>query len=145
MRVVIDTNVLISAVLSPASYPHQILTLWEQRQLEFAFSKSIFTEFRRVLLYPHIQRIHGWSVEQVDTYLRDLHFGSKIVAIHTPVHVVQADPTDDKFLACALAAQADALVTGDKQHLLPLGSLEGIPVLTPKAFIERFEAQLKAA
>ena len=56
------------------------------------------------------------------------------------IHLVEAMDDDNRILECAVAARADYLVTGDRQHLLPLRSVGGIPIITPSAFIELLDA-----
>ena len=56
------------------------------------------------------------------------------------IHLVEAMDADNRILECAVAARADYLVTGDRQHLLPLRSVGGIPIITPAAFIELLDA-----
>lgn len=93
------------------------------------------SEVRRVLLYPRLQRRHGWSETQVEDFVH----GLKVTATVTPgnfqVEVVVDDPSDDKYLDCALEGGADYLVSGD-QHLLQLEAYQGIQILRPAAFPE---------
>jgi putative PIN family toxin of toxin-antitoxin system len=136
MRVVLDANHFISAVLVPVGRPAQILLAWREERFELALSPQILAEVRRVLFYPRLQRKHGWSEAQVDDFLADI----ATVAVLTPdtlsVRVVLDDPSDDKYVACALEAGAEYIVSGDG-HLTQLRSYQGVEIVTPAVFIER--------
>lgn len=136
MRVVLDANQFVSAVLVPVGRPAQILLAWREARFELALSLQILAEVRRVLLYPRLQRKHGWGEAQVDDFLADI----AAVAVLTPgtlsVRVVLDDPSDDKYVACALEAGAEYIVSGDG-HLTQLQSYQGVQIVTPAVFIER--------
>jgi predicted nucleic acid-binding protein len=60
------------------------------------------------------------------------------------VSKVSADPDDDKVFACAVEAGADYIVSGDERHVLPVGTFQGIPVVSPREFLSIFEAMKKS-
>lgn len=132
MRIVVDTNVFISGVffLGP---PFKTLQAWRDRRIRLALSEEILQEYQRVAetlstMYPGVRLdsvLHLLSVEA------DL-FSSPDL----PNHVCQ-DKSDDKFLACALAAGARTVVSGDK-HLLKESGYRGIEVIKPQEFVERY-------
>jgi putative PIN family toxin of toxin-antitoxin system len=130
MIVVIDTNVLISSLLGSVSPPAQLFDLWRKGQFQLALSESVLAEYRRVLLYPHILPYHRLSESQIESRLDQLRMGAVMVTGDTLLTVVKHDPSDNKFLACALEARADLVVSGDKRHLLPLRSFSGIPIVS---------------
>jgi putative PIN family toxin of toxin-antitoxin system len=71
----------------------------------------------------------------------------RIAVVVSPVdvpRVVPTDPDDDHVIAAAVAAQADLIASGDKRDLLPLGSYQGIPIITAREAVERLEARGKA-
>jgi len=142
MRIVLDANQFVSAVLVPVGRPAQILQAWHAGHFELVLSPGILAEVRRVLLYPRLQRKHGWSEAQVDDFLA----GITSAAVLTPgiltVKAVPDDPTDDKYVACALEAGAQYIVSGDK-HLTRLRSYQGIEIVTPAFFIEHVMAKAK--
>ena len=95
-------------------------------------------EFTRVIEYRkfalHLKRINKTPSQLVEEIkgLMDLYPDPP-----EPLGVVSADRSDDMFLACALAAQAECIISGDK-HLLDLKNFAGIPILTPRQFLKRF-------
>jgi putative PIN family toxin of toxin-antitoxin system len=135
MRVVLDANQFISAVLVPVGRPAQILDAWRRGDLDILISPPILAEVRRVLLYPRLQKCHGWDEAQVEAFLE----GVWAAAIPTPgtisVESVPDDPSDDKYLACALEGSAQYIITGD-QHLLRLDPWRGIRIVPPAVFLE---------
>lgn len=144
MRVVLDANQFVSAVLVPVGRPAQILQAWREGRFELVISPAILVEIRRVLLYPRLQRKHGWSEEAVDNFLA----GITSAAILTPgslsIQAIPDDPTDDKYIACALEARAEYIISGDR-HLTLLKSYQDVEIVTPADFIEHVLAQQKNA
>lgn len=137
MRVVIDTNVIISRYLTPHGRVAHIVDLWEANAFELIVSEEILAEYARVIRYPRLRLIHRLTDSQlaeIDEALRE--FSEPSAPDETPA-VIQEDPDDDHFLAASVAGTVDCLVTGDL-HLLKLGSYQDIPILTPAEFLSRF-------
>ena len=131
LRVVLDTNVLVSGLAYPGSVPGRIVAAWRQGGLEVALSRYILDELVRVL--PRLPRICMTSAE-----IRDLAdsfmFLADIVEPEGAHDVNLRDPADQPVLLTLLAAKADYLVTGDKD-LLVLASQ--YPILPPSEFWTR--------
>lgn len=131
VRVVLDTNVLVSGLAYPRSIPGRILEAWREGSVEVVLSRYILDEMVRVL--PRLGRIRLTPAE-----IRDLADSFLFLAeIVEPIAAPEAglrDPTDQPVLGTLRAAQADYLVTGDKD-LLALG--EHYPIVTPAVFWER--------
>lgn len=132
MKVVLDTNVLISGICFTGP-PFQVLEAWKDGTLRLCISLEIFEEYgsvadRLAVTFPTV----------------DLHSFIALVAAEAevcaapplPVPVCD-DPTDDKFLACAVACGACTIVSGDR-HLLKVSGYQDIEVLRPRAFLERY-------
>lgn len=131
MRVVCDTNVLISGILF-GGVPRNVLSAILTGKVDAFFSPKMAEEFRAVLAREKFD-LGLAVVDSIWQGFREiLHpvFPAQVPA------VVEQDPDDDKVLACALAAQADRIVTGDR-HLLSLGRWRGIEILTPTEFLSR--------
>ena len=132
MKVVLDTNVLLSAVLFGGT-PARILDAWRTGQVELVMSPDIVDEYVRVgerlnERYPDVdtQPIVALVVQNAN-----------IVPNASLPGAVCDDPDDDKFLACALASGTDIVVSGDKK-LRAVSGYEGISVLTPRQFADRW-------
>ena len=132
MRVVLDTNVLMSGIFFTGA-PARILAAWAEDELDLLASVDILAEYRRVgdrlgKRYPLV------DVDRVlDLVIRE----SRIVE-PVPIPADACDDKDDvKFLACALAGNAACIVSGDRA-LLRASGYEGIEVVTPRDFQTRF-------
>ena len=134
MKIVLDANIFASALIKPDSKPGKVLDLLRQVQVEIVLSPPIIKEIKRILLYPKISRYHHKSIQEIDGYFEDLLIFAWMVEGEDVVDVIKADPTDNKYLACAHEGEADYIVSGD-HHLLDLGAYEGIPIITASEFI----------
>ena len=128
--VIIDTNVLVSALLF-GGVPGKLIPLWKERIVQPKVSKDIMEEYLRVLTYPKFQL----SEEEINFLLYDeiLPF-FEIVRIKKGPTLVTKDPSDDKFIRCAQAAGAKIIISGD-QHLLKLSPYRQIQILSPSDFL----------
>jgi putative PIN family toxin of toxin-antitoxin system len=138
MRVVIDTNVVVSRLLSSLGNPARIFALWRQDVFELLASEPIFAEYRRVLAYDHVRARHRLSDTQLDQFITDFRQFVVLVEPNETITAIKDDPSDDKFLECAVAGSADYIVSGDR-HLLSLQQFRGIQILTPAAFLALIE------
>ena len=130
MRVVLDTNVLISALAFPGSKPDQILERVRRRETDLFISSFILGELERVLA-----RKFRHTTAEVRQRVAAIRRMATLVEPGERIHLVEAMDDDNRILECAVAARADYLVTGDREHLLPLRSVQGIPIITPAAFV----------
>ena len=134
IRVVLDTNVLISALLFSGE-PGRIVEGWKSGAFVPVFSNKTFGEFRRVLSYPKF----SLTVQEITVLIEDevLPF-CEVVEIEEEILSVCRDPEDDPFLSCAVAASADYIISGDKD-LLSLVSFRNIPIVTATAFLQNLD------
>ena len=136
VRVVIDTNLLLSAILTHRGNPARILNLFRKDLIEIAISDDILKEMDRVLHYPKLKKRHGWSPQEISLFLKELR--QFCIVVQPPTReslIIEKDPTDDKYLDCAVASEANYIITGD-QDLLGIGQYQGIKIVTPKVFLE---------
>ena len=134
MKVVVDTNVLISALLFTGR-ASEIVTLLENEDVVLVISKDILEEYVRALAYPKFSLTEGEIKSLVGEVI--LPFAETVVASKLNKQACR-DRDDDKFLACAKAAKADAIVSGDKD-LLILREFETIPVKDLSTFLQEFD------
>jgi hypothetical protein len=133
VRLVIDTNVLISALLTGTSLPAHLITLWREGRFDLLTSADQLDELMRVTRYPRIrERLAPALAGRLINELRDL----AIVVENLPQVTVCADPYDNYLLAMAAAGAANFLVTGDKRDLLGLRLYEGARIVTVRNFLE---------
>lgn len=125
MRVVIDTNVLVSALLR--SLPFQLIALWRQGRIALVTSTEQIEELRRVTRYPKLRaRLNPAVAGRLVNELK----GSAIVMGDLPEVSVSPDPWDNYLLATIEAGMAELLITGDKADLLSLGRHGGARIIT---------------
>ncbi|MBL7063728.1 MAG: putative toxin-antitoxin system toxin component, PIN family [Anaerolineae bacterium] len=134
MRVVLDANVLISAVISPRGNPAQILRLWEWEEFELVVSLPTLEELERVIHYPRIQERYNLSEEDIEQFLQLIGASATVVEPSVELTVIEKDRSDNRYLECALAAGASYIVTGD-DHLLSLKEYRGVVILNPAGFL----------
>ncbi len=133
MRVVLDTNVIISATLIEGGNEDRIIRAWGRGAFELVLSPQIVEEMGRVLSYERLRKFRWMTEEEIVTLLQTLATEGILVPGKVTVKASR-DPEDDKFLAAALEAQADYIVTGDKD-LLDLKAYKNVRIVTPARFL----------
>ena len=137
LRVVLDTNVFVSALLSKTGLPAHMLDAWRAGQYLLITSPPIITEIKRVLETPRIRKRYFITSVDIEELIILLEKDALIVPGHTDVkNAVPDDPSDEMFLACAVEAAADFIVSGDR-HLLELSEYKDIPIITVTEFEEK--------
>lgn len=134
MKVVLDTNVVVSGVFF-GGVPGRILAAWSAGQFVLILSPPILDEYGRV--GHELGRRHPEVNEAFEPVLTLIAMNAMIVDAPPLAGAVSADPDDDMFLAAAVAAQTEVIVSGD-QDLLQVSGWRGIAVLTPRQFVEQY-------
>ena len=137
MRVVLDTNQHISAIIQPKGNPAKIIRLWRVGRLELAISPPLLDEFISVAHRPRIQLKYNLSDEDIAEYFAALRTYAIVVPGAITVEVVHDDPDDNNIIACAIDAEVDMIISGDR-HLLSLHSYKGIPIVKAADFLSSF-------
>lgn len=136
-RVVLDSSVLVSAFLKPEGAVTQLLRGEYRRRYQLCLSEYILAETARTLLTKaSVRRYATYTDATAEAYVRWLLTQAEMVAEFPQVDAVASDPADNPIVATAVAARADYLVTGDRRHLLPLGSYEGVRIVSVREFLE---------
>lgn len=133
MRIVLDTNVLVSGLLW-AGPSNKILKLAEEGKFKPCFTPDLFEELHQVLK----RKKFICRIKILDTSIEELIAGiSDVLELFPDVKitgVVKDDPDDDRILSCAWVSGAEYIVTGDP-HLLKLGKYRNTPIVTPRKFL----------
>lgn len=130
MKIVLDTNVLVSGLLSPHGAPAAVLRSVVAGGLSICFDERILSEYRRVLARSKF----GFDSEQVAVLLAFLEVtGQSVLA--PPLALSLPDPSDETFVEVAIASAADFLVTGTLRHF-PAESLRGVRAIAPRALCD---------
>ncbi len=131
MKIVCDTNVLVSGILFQQGYPRQILILISNGTIANFTSPALLTEIEEVLCRPKFQS----KIKEVASVISLFRDTFELIYPSQTFHVVMEDPDDNKVLDAAYAASVDFIVSGDK-HLLSLKQWENISILSPAQFVK---------
>jgi putative PIN family toxin of toxin-antitoxin system len=134
MRLVLDTNVLLSGLMAPGGTPGKIVAARRGAHFDLILSDPMLEEIRRVLAYPKIHARLGWGEEEIARFLLLLRLKAEVVEIEGVAASVPRDAADDAVLATFLAGEAECLVTGDND-LLALA--DRYPILSPQELANR--------
>ena len=136
MRIVLDTNVLVSALITKGTPPDLLYQAWDAGSFQLVTSSAQLDDVERVFAYkklrPYITR------DEAEALLETIIAAAFVVA-RLPVIDSSPDPDDNVILATAIVGKVDLLVTGDKSGLLELKAVHGIPIVTPKEALRRIQ------
>jgi putative PIN family toxin of toxin-antitoxin system len=135
LRIVLDTNVLVSGLLSPFGPPGEIVRLVSAGGVVLCVDARILSEYGEVLSRPRF----GFDADSVGALMDYIEFSGHVAA-SAPLEQRLPDPDDEPFLEVALACGSECLVTGNLVHF-PAEVCGGVEVLSPAQFVERFRAQ----
>jgi hypothetical protein len=141
IRVVLDANVLVSAYLNVSGKPAKIFSLSREKRIEICLSPQIISEITETLLKPRLVKIHKGNQREVLIFAEALSGIATITPGLIEVDAVEADPDDNKILACAIEAHADFIISGD-HHLTDLKEYKNIRIVNPDTFLKLIEDQL---
>jgi len=131
IRVVLDTNVLVSALLFEGSLA-SLVEGWKQGRFIPIFSRATFQEFKAFLSYPKFKL----SKEEIAALLEEILPFFEVAEVQEEIRGICRDPEDDKFISCALAGSADWIISGDLD-LLALKKFGSLRILKPSDFLQR--------
>ena len=134
MKVVLDTNILVSGLMYPASAPGRIIAAWSEAQFDVVTTHEQLAELGRVLGYPKIRRILKWDDDRIDHFIKQLYLRVEVVESDLADFEHLRDPEDTPILGPLVAAEADLLVTGDRDLLV---LRDRYPIETPAEFVRR--------
>jgi len=133
LKLVLDTNVLVSALISTSGNPALLLDKAGESYTLF-ISKDILKEFEAVISRDKFD----FTDEEINTIIEAVVSFSEVVNPAIKLDVIKSDPDDNKILECAVACDASYIVSGDR-HLLELKEYSGIKIITPKVALELLE------
>jgi uncharacterized protein len=135
-RLVVDTNIIVSGLITTATPPARILDAVHSQEIVLLVSDEVVVEYLRVLEYPHIRKYKKIT----DEVIRDMtsFFIEETERIEVLSMIKKSkDPDDDKFLSLAVEGEADFLITGDRADLLSLKEIECIPIISAREAVEK--------
>lgn len=137
MKVVIDTNVFISGIFF-GGVPRKVLDLIGEKKITSCFTFQTFEELKCLLYHEKFDKQRKLLSFPLSHFLCKLKTSSLFFTqlFLEPPLIIKEDPADNYILACAIAAQASFIISGDK-HLLKLKKFRGISILSPKEFLKQ--------
>ena len=130
MRVVLDTNAVVSALLF-SGVSSKLVSLWQNGLITPLLSRAILDEYLRVLSYPKFELSEKEIKELIQKEILPY---AEVVKPKRRLRVIQRDPSDNKFLECAVAGRAGVIISGDKD-LLSLGRYRRVRIQSPARFL----------
>lgn len=140
MKVLIDTNVLVSSLIGPTGASAEVLRLLDSGAFELVCSSALYDEYARVLNQDRLRRFIRDPDNRIPQALETVRDAAIWVELNEPVPVSLRDPGDVHVLAAALTGEADYLVTGDND-LLTLPPTTGLRIVSPSDFIAETHAR----
>lgn len=133
MRVVLDTNIFVSALITKGTPPDLLYRAWLRDEVELVTSVAQLEEVATVLARPRLRRYI--DAEEAAQMIAAVQLRATVMD-HVPVAKRSRDPDDDRILAVAVAGAAELVVSGDRKDMLSLGDVEGIPIRTARDALE---------
>lgn len=134
MRVVLDTNILIGALITEGTPPDRLYRAWLRGEIELVTSTAQMAELADVLARPRLQEF--LDADEAAAIVENL--GTRALILDDLLDVnLSPDSKDNPILATAITGKVDLIVSGDKKHVLALGEVEDIPVVTAREALER--------
>jgi len=136
LRVVADTNVLVSALLFGGP-PEQIVLAGLRGEIQLLTSSPLLKELERVLKGKFKLNLH-----LVRNIIEEIKEVAELVEVSSHINVISCPDDDNRVLECAVDGKAEFIVTGDTKHILPLKEFRGTKILSPSEFLNRLPAAL---
>ena len=134
MRITLDTNVLVSSLIVAAGSADQVVRVVRDGEVEMVISQFILDELARVLTEKF--ELPPKAVQKAVQRFQRL---ATIVEPILTIDIIKEKENDNRILECAVTGKVDHLVTGDKKHILPLGSIRGIPIVSVSEFLHKYQ------
>lgn len=134
-KAVLDTNILVSALVIKVGKPAQVVVFAREGKFESILSEEIIKEARGIFHRKHIQKRFHPTDEEIEEFLDAVRAVSKFIKIEKVEDIITADASDNVVLACAVEGGADYLVSGDL-HFLNLKEHRNVKMVTPAQFLE---------
>ncbi len=132
-RIVVDTNIMVGAIMKPSGASNKILDIWIQGRLTLLVTERTLDEYRTILSQKWLKPDR---VRELNRHVSEL---AVVVDPKERVHEIKDDPSDNRFLECAAEGEADYIITSD-QHLLALKQFRQTEIVRPTQFLKRVGA-----
>jgi len=132
-RIVVDTNIMVGAIMKPTGASNNILNMWIEGRLTLLVTEPILDEYRTILSQKWLKP------DRVSELSRHMSEFAEVVDPKERVYEIKEDPSDNRFLECAAEGEADYIISSD-QHLLALKRFRRTEIVRPTQFLKRVEA-----
>jgi len=138
LKVVYDTNVIVSAALKEESLPALLLSLGLEGEVRFFVSLALVQEYQKVLEISRFKLDHKEIMELMGK------INQKAIMVNPTkeLDILKVDKSDNRILGCALKAQVNFIITGNKKHF-PFEEFRGSKIVTPREFISKIGREIK--
>ena len=134
MRILLDTNILVGALITKGTPPDQLYQRWLRGEFDLVTSVVQLAEIVNVLTRPRLRRFI--RAREAEAIVGNIH--TRALVLHElPSVNLSPDPADNPILATAIAGRADLVVSGDRKHVLALEEVRGIPIVTARNALKR--------
>jgi len=140
IKVVFDTNIIVSGLIANTGAPYETIELWRRDNVVLLISDAIIDEVSDVLTRPFFRDQRHITKSDIDRIKHALKTDATIVSPNSRLKVVGNDPDDNRIIECALDGGADYIISGD-HHLLELKRFAGIQIVTAKEFLTIFKTE----
>ena len=131
-RIVVDTNIMVSAIMKPTGASNKILDMWTRGRLSLLVTQQILDEYRAILSQRWLKPDRVRELNQQISQL------AEVVTRRERLYEIKEDPSDNRFLECAAEGKADYIITSD-QHLLALKRFRNTQIVIPPRFLQRLK------
>jgi len=135
LKVVFDTNVIVSGLIASAGAPYEVLESWRRGEVVLLMSDAIINEVADVLTRPFFRDRRHITQSDIVRITHALRMDTVTVPPASRLEVVEDDPDDNRIVECAIDGGADYIVTGD-HHLLDLKRFQEVQIVTPQEFLD---------
>jgi putative PIN family toxin of toxin-antitoxin system len=136
LRVVLDTNNIVSGTIMPHGSSYEALEAWRRDQFILLTSKAVIKEVKRVLHYSRIQKKYHLTEIEIKKVVRNLIRYAVVTPGEAKLNVIKGDPADNEVLACAVEGEADFIISGD-EDLKKVKIYRGIRIIGAKEFVKK--------
>lgn len=140
IKAVLDTNIFVSGIISSKGSPRKVLELARKEVFKVVTSASINHEIIEVLHRAYIYTKYSLNEDIIDDIATFLYEGTLLVEDTFKISIIEKDPSDNKFINCAVEGEADYIVSGDS-HLLSLKNYKSIKILDANSFFKILETR----
>jgi hypothetical protein len=139
LKVVYDTNVIVSAALKEGSLPALLVSLGLEDKVRFFVSPALIREYEKVLERPRLKL----GQRRIIDFMEKIKEKAIMVNPTKGLSIVKIDESDNRILECALKGGVDFIITGNKRHF-PFEEFRGSKIVTPREFINRIGKEIRA-